>query len=280
MRYLALACDYDGTLATHGRVDPPTLAALERLLASGRKLILVTGRELDDLARVFDHQHLFEIIVAENGALLYRPATQTETLLAPRPPEEFVRRLRALGVGPFSVGRAIVAAWRPQETLLLEAIRELGLELQVIFNKDAVMVLPGGVNKATGLAAALKELGLSPHDVVGVGDAENDHAFLGLCGCSAAVANALPTLQEAATFVTRGDHGAGVVELIDELLATDLRGREPRRPPILAGTDVGGTAYGANHRLAGRRDTLAPAPQLPTPGTGAPAARQAGEPPP
>ena len=63
---------------------------------------------------------------------------------------------------------------------MLEAIRDLGLELQVIFNKGAVMVLPSGVNKATGLDAALDELGLSPHNVVGVGDAENDHAFLAL----------------------------------------------------------------------------------------------------
>ena len=73
-----------------------------------------------------------------------------------------------------------------------ETIRELGLELQVIFNKGAVMVLPAGVNKATGLAAALESLGLSPHNAVGVGDAENDHAFLALCECAVAVANALP----------------------------------------------------------------------------------------
>ena len=32
MRYLALATDYDGTLAHHGDVDTPTLAALERVL--------------------------------------------------------------------------------------------------------------------------------------------------------------------------------------------------------------------------------------------------------
>ena len=61
---------------------------------------------------------------------------------------------------------------------MLDTIRDLGLELQVIFNKGAVMVLPAGVNKASGLAAALADLGLSPHNVVGVGDAENDHAFL------------------------------------------------------------------------------------------------------
>ena len=59
MRYLALACDYDGTLARDGRVDRPTLAALERVRASGRKLLLVTGRELDDLAATFEYLELF-----------------------------------------------------------------------------------------------------------------------------------------------------------------------------------------------------------------------------
>src|SRR5206468_1017620 len=107
-------------------------------------------------------------------------------------------------------------------------IREMGLELQVIFNKDAVMVLPSGVNKATGLASALAELGLSPHNVVGVGDAENDHAFLAYCEAAVAVDNALPMLKERADLVTRAGHGAGVVELIDRMIADDLGDLVPR----------------------------------------------------
>ena len=91
-----------------------------------------------------------------------------------------------------------MATWSPYETVVLETIRDMGLELQVIFNKGAVMVLPSGVNKGTGLAAALEELELSAHNVVGVGDAENDHAFLKVCECSVAVANALPALKERA----------------------------------------------------------------------------------
>ena len=78
----------------------------------------------------------------------------------------------------------------------MAAIRDLGLELQMIFNRGAVMVLPAGVNKATGPTAALDSLGLTAHEVVGVGDAENDHAFLSLCEFFAAVANALPALKE------------------------------------------------------------------------------------
>ncbi len=223
MRFTALATDYDGTLASEGKVAEPTWEALRRLHASGRKLILVTGRELDDLRTICPNLELFDRVVAENGGVLYRPDQGEQELLAPAPPKQFVHELRARGVTHLSVGQTIVGTFRPYETIALQTIRDLGLELQVIFNKDAVMVLPPGVNKATGLKAALKELHLSPHNIVAVGDAENDHAFLDLCECSVAVANALPTLQQHADLVTQQAEGQGVVELIQQLLAEDLR---------------------------------------------------------
>lgn len=222
MRFHALATDYDGTIAHHGRVDAPTLAALDRARKSGRRLVLVSGRELPDLQSTFDRLDLFDLAVLENGATIYNPQTKETRVLAEPPPPGFVAELKARGVGPVSVGHVIVATWEPHQDAVLAVIRDMGLELQVIFNKGAVMVLPSGVNKATGLTAALKELGLSPHNAVGVGDAENDHAFLRLCECSAAVANALPAVKDTADVVTRGDHGAGVAELIDRLLANDL----------------------------------------------------------
>ncbi len=228
MRYHALACDYDGTIAWDGEVSETTILALEDVKKSGRKLILVTGRELDDLIKVFPRLDLFDRVVAENGALLYRPATREERPLAERPPDQFWQELIKRGAERVSVGRVIVATWRPHETTAIELIRDLGLELQVIFNKRAVMILPSAVNKATGLNVALAELGLSTHNVVGVGDAENDHAFLALCECSVAVNNALDTLKERVDWVTKGSHGDGARELIQALIATDLSFLESR----------------------------------------------------
>jgi hydroxymethylpyrimidine pyrophosphatase-like HAD family hydrolase len=222
MYFVALATDYDGTLAEDGKVSSSTISALRALRESGRKLILVTGRELPDLRRVFPELRQFNLVVAENGALLYDPSTETETPLGPAPPPAFLEWLRHHGVSPLSVGRSIAATWEPNENLVLQAIRELGLELQIIFNKGAVMILPSGVNKASGLAAALKQLRLSPLNVVGVGDAENDHAFLRACGCGVAVANALPLVKEDAEIVTSAARGAGVTELIRRLLDSDL----------------------------------------------------------
>jgi hydroxymethylpyrimidine pyrophosphatase-like HAD family hydrolase/energy-coupling factor transporter ATP-binding protein EcfA2 len=228
MRYAALACDYDGTIASHGVVDTPTVEALARLRASGRRLVLVTGRDLDDLMRVFPHVHLFDRIVAENGAVVYDPATHDVQMLGDPPPDEFARELERRGVSPLSMGRVIVATWEPNDPIVLQTIREMGLELQVIFNKGAVMVLPSGVNKATGLRRALEDLKLSPHNTVGVGDAENDHAFLGACECAVAVANALDSLKARVDYVTATDHGGGIVELIDHIIVSDLAELNPR----------------------------------------------------
>ncbi|TIX43185.1 MAG: HAD-IIB family hydrolase, partial [Mesorhizobium sp.] len=210
MYFIALATDYDGTLAHDGIVTKKTLSALEQLKKTGRKLILVTGRELPDLKRVFPELALFDKVVAENGALVYTPASEEERTISPSPSADLVAGLKKRGVKPLSVGRSIVATWEPHQATVLDVIKKLGLELEIIFNKGAVMILPSGINKATGLAAALGDLRLSPRNAVGVGDAENDHAFLQACGCSVAVDNALPAVKNTADLVTRGARGKGV----------------------------------------------------------------------
>ncbi|MGQ4274226.1 HAD-IIB family hydrolase [Terrihabitans sp. B22-R8] len=232
MYLLAFATDYDGTLAEHGVVDDSTIAALERLKASGRRLLMVTGRELPDLKRVFERLDVFDVIVAENGSLLYFPETKEERLVAACPPPALVDALRGRGVEPLSVGQGIIATWEPNETAVLECIRDLGLDWQIIFNKGAVMVLPPGINKASGLLAALDTLDLSPLNVLAIGDAENDHAFMLASGCGVAVANALDSVKETSDAVMKGERGAGVVEAIDLLIEDEnhfMDRAEPRR---------------------------------------------------
>jgi len=230
MQYTALATDYDGTLAALGRVDDAAIAALDRLRATGRKLILVTGRELDDLRQHFPQLDRFERVVAENGAVLHRPQSGETVALAPPVPAKLVEALHRQGIQPLSVGMVIASTHTPHEKAVLDTIRELALDNNVVFNKGAVMVLPDGVNKRTGLEAALEELGLDPREVVAVGDAENDHAFLRLCGLSVAVANALPSVKEECDLVTNGAATAGVIELIERLIETDFADHSPGAP--------------------------------------------------
>ncbi|HEY2726896.1 MAG TPA: HAD family hydrolase, partial [Parafilimonas sp.] len=222
MRYHVLATDYDGTLAKDGKVNDLTFEALKLVKESGRKIILVTGREMKDLEIVFPEYNIFDLIVAENGALILNPENHHEILLGERPPENFIKELKQKKVARLSVGKVIVATWEPYQNIVLQAIKNAGIEHQIIFNKGAVMVLPPGVNKAKGLKEALKHLNISMHNVVAIGDAENDNAMLQIAECPAAVANALEMVKEQSAFVTNADHGEGVTELIKHLIDNDL----------------------------------------------------------
>lgn len=258
MRYLVLATDYDGVIAHDGRPSSGAIAALQRLRSSGRRAILITGRRLDELISVFPQVDVFDCIVAENGAVIYEPGTLKETSLAKPPPPEFVQRLKTLNVEPLEEGRVIVSTWMPHQTAVLQAIQELGLELHLVFNRAAVMVLPAGINKASGMDYALRKLGFSRHEVVGVGDSENDHSFLDRCECSVAVANAVPSILQSVHVVTKKANGDGLAELIDELLVNDLCRVHPRAPHHSVtigrredGAEVTVSPYGHNILVAG-----------------------------
>ncbi|MFN8388780.1 MAG: HAD-IIB family hydrolase [Bdellovibrionota bacterium] len=258
MRFHILATDYDGTLAPEGRVMDTTLFSMERLLASGRKLVLVTGRILSDLIENFPRYELFEWIVAENGAVVHNTSTKHSHIIGQPPPDSFIELLRQKGVQEIARGDVIIATWEPYRQQVFEAIKESGLELQVILNKGAVMILPSGVNKATGLTAALELMGMSPHTVVGAGDAENDHAFLKVCELAVAVSTALPALKNAADVVTEGGPGHGIEEVIDELLRDDLEryAEKLNRHDIVLGMEPTGEAvrfpaFGSNLLIAG-----------------------------
>src|SRR5947207_306691 len=219
LQILALATDYDDTLAEKGRIAPRTVAALERFKNSGRNLILVTGRQLDDLLEVCPQIGTFDVVVAENGALLYRPVDGETKSLAGPPPVDFLQRLRELDVKPLAAGRSVIATTRPNYDVVRRAILEIRLEMEIIFNRDAVMVLPSGIDKSSGLSVALEQLGVPASHVVGIGDAENDRAFLTICGYHAVVANALPELKEDANWITQASHGHGGTELRNNILA-------------------------------------------------------------
>ena len=262
MNVHVFATDYDGTVAERNSVSETTARALERVRATGRKLLLVTGRMLPDLQQVCpDIDRMFDAVVAENGAVIYFPDRREVRRVGDSPEPALLEALRRRGV-PFDVGSSIIATDAPFAEAALSAIRDTGVERTLVFNKDALMLLPGGVTKATGLIAALAALELSPHNMVGIGDAENDHAFLAVSECAVAVADAVPALRERADHVTRAPGPRGVVEFIEEHLLRDLVDIVPRltRHHLVLGERADGTpvtvpAHGTRLLVVGRSAT-------------------------
>lgn len=219
--YQALACDGDGTLTTRKILARRTEAALDRWQESGRRLILVTGESVQQLQHFPEHRR-FDLVVAENGAVIYHPASdKTKVLCRRRGKAALVNRLRVREVEPLKVGEVIISTERANEKVLHETIRELELDWCVLPNRHEVMALPRGIDKSTGLCTALRELNLPRRSVIGVGDAENDVALLRCCGLGVAVQSALPALKEHADLVLERGSGVGIVELIHRVLAED-----------------------------------------------------------
>ena len=217
-QFSILVCDYDGTLATDGVVNPPTLKALQAVLASGRKLLLATGRQLPEVIEIFPQVSLFAWIIAENGAVVYETATRHSEVLAEPPPKEFLRLLEERGIEPISRGKVIVATTSNHGKALSTLIQSMDLHYEVILNKDSAMVLPMGVNKGSGLSWVLKRLGLGEKQVIVVGDGENDSDLFSVSGFRVAVANAVPELKSIADWVTPAAAGLGIVQLSNFLL--------------------------------------------------------------
>ncbi|MBV8195394.1 MAG: HAD family phosphatase [Candidatus Dormibacteraeota bacterium] len=222
MRFRALACDYDRTIAREAVVIQPVLDALESVSESGRRLVLVTGRTMAELLSVFTEIARFDRVVVENGALLCDPGQDLQRLLAPPVPAGLVEELGRRGVQPLIVGRGIISTSASNDSVVLATLGDLGLDLSVSYNRNSVMVLPAGVSKATGLRAAAGELEIPLDAVVAVGDGENDIALLDGAGAGVAVENAVASLKERADIVLTRPDVEGVIELCRSLVESDL----------------------------------------------------------
>src|SRR5262249_29211919 len=112
----------------------------------------------------------------------------------------------------------------------------LGLEWQLVRNRGSQMLLPPGVSKGSGLFEALGDLGVSHHNAVGIGDAENDHSLLSCCEIGVAVGNAIESLKAEADLVLTETAGEGVVSFLrGPVLRGDAR-VQPRHWQVELGT--------------------------------------------
>lgn len=228
----AVALDLDGTLID-GVLSSEALAAVRDARDGGLAMVLVTGRIQAELEAEFGRlASEFDAVVFENGAVVL---VGEEIRELARPIDVVLAELLAELDVPFRRGRVLLACGAADGDVVHHAVDELGLDCQLVRNRSALMVLPSGVSKGTGLLAALRELGISPHNAIAVGDAENDLALLEAAEVGVAVANAVPSLRQHAEVVLDEPDGRGVVELLAGPLATGELLIRPARHRITVG---------------------------------------------
>jgi hydroxymethylpyrimidine pyrophosphatase-like HAD family hydrolase len=211
--FRALAVDYDGSLAAHDRIAEPAVAALERARQAGLRLILVTGRTFFELTRVCARIDLFDAVVAENGAVLHDPREGTICDEAPGPAPRLLAELDRRSI-PFQIGRVIIGTGRSYEAGVRAAMAAAGVHLDLVCNRAALMLLPSGISKGTGVRRVIRRQGLSFHDVLAIGDAENDLELFAACGFTACPGNAVAEVLHAADWVFPGDNGSAIASAI------------------------------------------------------------------
>jgi hydroxymethylpyrimidine pyrophosphatase-like HAD family hydrolase len=238
--FQAIAVDYDGTLTRSDRPTPDVLAAIREQRERGRVVVLVTGRILSELRAVFPEvDEEFDAIVAENGAVL-ADDDGIQDLVPPVDPA-LAGRLAHRDL-PVRQGRVLLACDGRDAQAVIEEIVRLELGCQLVHNRAALMVLPNGVTKGTGLIQALGNLGISRHSTVAVGDAENDHHLLEVCELGVAVGNAVEALKRRADVVLDAPDGDGVAELLRGPLVSGERWVAPSNWALKLGYDDAGNA--------------------------------------
>lgn len=208
-----LAVDFDGTLAEGGTIAPAAADALAEAARAGVVPILVTGRTTADLAHIVPPEVTFAAAVAENGCVLWLPASDERRPLADPTPQGFVDELIARGVDA-EAGLVYVGFSRVHAPTVQAVVDEMDMAWRITLNKGSGMLLPDGVDKATGLAAAVDALDLEDVRLTAIGDAENDVRMLDAADTAVAVANALEGVKAAADVVTDAADGEGVAEYI------------------------------------------------------------------
>lgn len=232
--FKVVALDLDGTITSAGHLVRHALVAIEEARRNGLTIVLVSGRIHSELRTEFPQiGDYFDAMVLENGAITV--VEGQSRALTPQVDGGLVQALADRGI-PCRRGEVIIAIDGQHAPTIVEVIAELGLDYQITRNRGALMVLPAGVTKGTGLATTLAAMNLSPHNTVAVGDAENDLALFGIAEIGVAVANAVPSVQRGADLVLDKPNGIGVAELLTGPYLTGAQRWCPQRRWVDIGT--------------------------------------------
>jgi len=211
----AIVCDYDRTLTDESLVlSLNAVTSLKSARKNGIKVFIASGRRLPFLMDVNERHNFVDVIIAENGAVIYDPADGTKILLG-----EGLEELKSAfaGVDFVEVEEVIVATTLPYLKDVKEIIGRNGLSVDIELNRDDVMIMPKGVDKGSGIAKAAEIHGINRENLACIGDAENDLKMFGVAGVRVAVANAVDVLKGEADIVCSEPYGDGVKEFVRSL---------------------------------------------------------------
>ena len=256
MHISVIATDFDGTISSGDQLAPGAAQVLRRWRQAGQVAVLVSGRPFEFLRELQERVQAFDLIVAENGAVLYNPHTDEMRLPFGQVPEELLDALDEMGI-PLWRGVAAAGTTAAYDDAVWVTSREMGLAVHVETNRTEVMLLPPGASKGAGLVSLLQAEGLSPRNLLAIGDAENDQSLLQVAEVKVAVANAVEGLRAMADYVTPEAGPGGVTVFIERYLLDGHPFDFPVRGAHHFNLDAGGEIRLNAHDLVDREILIA-----------------------
>ncbi len=224
-----VAVDIDGTLTNEDKlIEPSVIDALQRLEQAGIPVILATGNVRAITYGLWRFLNLSGPICCENGGVLWHPdwgetkyrADGSEAKAAAQWLATKIEGLRWEGIE--------TNQWRESEWCLspnedLDKITQLiensqWSHLSVIRTGFAIHLMEPQLSKGSGLQIILKKMGLTPDDLLCVGDAPNDLSMFEISRWSVAVGGAFAYVTQAADVASPLPHGKTIEPLVNAIL--------------------------------------------------------------
>ncbi len=218
----AIITDYEQTITDKMPGDDFNETDIDRgMLRSMRKLnidlILATGRNIRYVKRMCKKFTGWRCIVAENGAVIYFPATKKTITINTYYMTRAKKLIKNLNLPGTMAGKVIVRARAVDEQLIKEKLGKLNEKVSIIKNANEIMIVPINVDKGLGLRIAMRYLNIDMDKTIVIGNGENSQSMFMNPGIKIALSNAAEKLKKLADHVTKNTSTKGMRELITQI---------------------------------------------------------------
>lgn len=245
MKYKALISDVDGTLITYDLNALPSKRNLEAIHKAKNLLHIgvATARPYFMMEKLFSVLDLSGPSIISGGAQVYDTTTKKiifENNMDKELVTETVEKLKNYTPnfiladlnGENDMGNGIpektlqIYVFDLKETLadtIVEKFTSPRLSVHKVFSSKHkgrmdIEITDIRATKQEGILKVAELLGITTHEIIGIGDSYNDFPLLMACGLKVAVGNAAPELKEIADYIAPPMDQDGVADVIEKFV--------------------------------------------------------------
>ncbi len=218
--YKAFVFDVDGTICDYdGQLSLEAAHSIRWLRSLGYEVLLASGRGPWDNFYLGVFLGCTEVAVCENGGVLMTSPSDlklfTDKSRSLEAYDLLSRNFENVRIKPVSPRMTEVVLLRTFDPKLgQEVLDKNGVPVRINDSKFALHLTRRGIDKSLALSEGLQTLGISPEEVIVVGDSEIDVPMFRLCGYGIAVGNATQEAKSEADHVCESAIGDGAVEAV------------------------------------------------------------------